>query len=125
MDFAVVRLAGKQHLVSPGSEITITGDPTKIEVLLLSLGDKLTVGTPLVEPVEVKTEVLSKGKGKKIHIVKFKAKSRYRRKMGFRPLETKLKILSIGSEPVIASEAKQSSSPLKKSPAVRKPKAKK
>jgi large subunit ribosomal protein L21 len=107
MDFAVIRVAGKQHVVSPGMEIEITGDPAKIEVLLLSTGDKMIIGTPLVDQASIKTEVLSKGKGEKIHVVKFKAKSRYRRKMGFRPLLTKLKILSIGDEKVSDNSGKQ------------------
>lgn len=122
-DFAVIRLAGKQHLVSPGSEIEITGDDSKIEVLLLAKDDKISVGTPLVVDCPVKTEVIFEGKGEKIRVMKFKAKSRYRRVMGFRPQITKLKILSIG-ETVIASEAKQSPS-IKKSPVVKKTKTKK
>ncbi len=100
MDFAVIRLAGKQYLVSPGSEITVVGSTDKIEVLLLSLGDKITVGAPLVEKAKIKTEVIFAGKGKKLHIFKFKAKSRYRRKMGFRPNVTKLKILSIDDQEI-------------------------
>ena len=100
MDFAVIRLAGKQHVVSVGSIIEITGDPTKIEVLLLSQNDIVSVGTPVLENVKVGTEVVFTGKGEKIRVAKFKAKARYRKVMGFRPLITRVKILSIGNEKI-------------------------
>lgn len=120
MDFAVVRLFGKQHLVKEGDLIVVnakidTKDLTIDEVLLLNVGEDLKIGTPLVEKAVVKVEVMKTGKGKKIDIIKFKAKSRYRRKMGFRPLETTLKILNIGETP-------KQSSIVKKSPVVKKPK---
>ena len=102
MDFAVVRLFGKQHLVKEGDLIAVnakidTKDFLINEVLLLNLGEDLKIGTPLVEKAVIKAEVVKTGKGKKIDVIKFKAKSRYRRKMGFRPLETTLKILSLGA----------------------------
>lgn len=111
-DFAVVKIKGKQYLVSLGDQITVSGNLGKVgqkliwaEVLLLQKGGKLIIGTPLVEKAAVKTEIISEGKGPKIRVSKFKAKSRYRRVMGFRPLETQLKILSIG-EPAKKSPAK-------------------
>lgn len=114
MDFAVVRLFGKQHLVTEGDLLAVnakidTKDFLINEVLLLNVGEDLKIGTPLVEKATVKAEVVKTGKGKKIDVIKFKAKSRYRRKIGFRPLETTLKILSISDKPIIASVAKQSS----------------
>lgn len=120
MDFAVVRLFGKQHLVKEGDLLVVnakidTKDFLINEVLLLNIGEDLKIGAPLVEKAVVKTEVVKTGKGKKIDIIKFKAKSRYRRKMGFRPLETTLKILSI-------SEAPKQSSVVKKSPVRKTPK---
>lgn len=123
MDFAVVRLFGKQHLVIEGDLLAVNAkidakDFLINEVLLLNVGEDLKIGTPLVEKATVKAEVVKTGKGKKIDVIKFKAKSRYRRKMGFRPLETTLKILSIGETP-------KQSSPVKKSPVVKKPRVKK
>ena len=119
MNFAVIRLFGKQHLVKEGDLLVVnakidTKDFSINEVLLLNIGEDLKIGTPLVEKAVVKAEVVKTGKGKKIDVIKFKAKSRYRRKMGFRPLETTLKILSIGETP------KQSKSPIVKRPRVKK-----
>lgn len=107
MDFAVIRVAGKQHVVSAGSQIQITGDPKTLEVLLVSKGDKVEIGTPVLENVKVATEVISTGKGPKIDVMKFKAKSRYRRKNGFRPIITTLKITNIGDEKVSTDSGEQ------------------
>ena len=41
--------------------------------------------------------LLSQEKGKKVEVRRFKSKVRYRRHIGFRPLHTKLEILSIGA----------------------------
>lgn len=102
MDFAVVKIAGKQHLVKVGDSLTVEApigvDKKTLsfsEVLLLQSGDQLKVGTPLVGGAVVKTDVTASGKGEKIHILKFKAKARYRRAMGFRPRITTLKITAI------------------------------
>lgn len=108
MNFAVIRAGGKQYLVKEGDLITIQGEFGG--VLLASIDDKIKIGTPLVADVVVKTEVVKEGRGPKIRVAKFKAKSRYRRVMGFRPKEIQLKILSIG-EPVIARSAAPKQSP--------------
>lgn len=99
MDFAVAKITGKQYLVTPGQEIVVSGalgkkDESLVfsEVLLLSRDGKLSVGTPLVEGAKVTARVVGSGKGEKIRVAKFKAKSRYRRVMGFRPLLTTLLI---------------------------------
>ncbi|KKU91226.1 MAG: 50S ribosomal protein L21 [Microgenomates group bacterium GW2011_GWA1_48_10] len=104
-NFAVVRLAGKQHLVSEDDTLVVDGQLasandtiTLSEVLLLVRGDNCQVGTPLVGGASVQAKILSSGKGVKIDVSKFKAKSRYRRKMGFRPIKTTLKIGKIDSQ---------------------------
>lgn len=102
MDFAVVKIAGKQHLVKVGDSVTVEapiGQDKKTltfsEVLLLQTDDRLSIGTPQVSGAVVKADVTASGKGEKIDILKFKAKARYRRAMGFRPMITTLKITNI------------------------------
>lgn len=108
MNFSVIRLFGKQHLVTQGQTITVNATINEKEliipeVLLQSIGGDLKIGTPLVDKAEVKAQVVKTGKGQKLHIFKFKAKSRYRRKMGFRPQQTQLKILDFnGKVPVVS-----------------------
>lgn len=112
MDFAVVRISGKQYLAQVGQKLEVEGNlgetDQKIsheEVLLAVIGETVKVGTPLVEEIAVSSKVIKNGKGNKIRVAKFKAKSRYRRVMGFRPLITTLEVTEIGGQ--VASKAKK------------------
>jgi large subunit ribosomal protein L21 len=97
--YAVIRIKGKQYKVSEGDEILIDRlgqAKAEAEVLLVVEGGKIQVGKPLLKGVKVKLKVLKdEEKGKKVTVTKFKAKSRYRRKYGFRPLYTRLLIEKI------------------------------
>jgi len=61
-------------------------------VLLLADGDKITVGTPVVDGARVMATSLGEGKGKKIIVLKYKPKIRYHKKTGHRQFYTKLLI---------------------------------
>jgi large subunit ribosomal protein L21 len=65
------------------------------DVLLVTSGDKTTVGTPVVAKASVKLEVLVHEKGEKIRVATFKAKSRYRKVKGHRQALTQVKVVSI------------------------------
>jgi large subunit ribosomal protein L21 len=97
--YAVVRIKGHQYKVSEGEEILVDKIDTKepeIEVLLVSDEGKVQVGKPVVKEAKVKVKVLKElEKGEKIDILKYKAKSRYRRHYGFRPQYTRLLIEKI------------------------------
>jgi large subunit ribosomal protein L21 len=72
------------------------------DVLLVSDGDKVTVGSPNVADAVVVAEVLEHGKGRKVINFKFKAKTRYRRKRGHRQAFTRIavrEILTEGAKP--------------------------
>ena len=62
------------------------------KVLVIDDGDKLTIGTPVVEGAKV--VAISRGmvKGEKIIVLKYKPKVRYRKKTGHRQLYTRLVI---------------------------------
>jgi large subunit ribosomal protein L21 len=64
-------------------------------VLFVADGDKVRIGTPLVEGAKVVAEVVGEGKGKKVIVFKYKPKVRYRRKTGHRQQYTKLAIKEI------------------------------
>lgn len=122
MDFAIVRHLGKQHLVTVDSKIEVNGLAGKVgdtvnltEVLLISKDDVVEVGTPVLAGKTVTAQIEDAGKGEKIRVAKFKAKSRYRKVMGFRPNISTLRILSLG-ETVKVSEpkAKVEKKPVKK-----------
>ncbi len=73
------------------------GKPVEFEVLLVSddEGKDVKVGTPIVEGAKVTGQVLEQGRAKKVSVIKYKPKSRYRRNVGHRQPFTKVKIESI------------------------------
>ena len=100
--FAIVQTGGKQYRVEPGDTVRVEtlaadqGDTVELtDVVLRSDGDDVVVGTPTVPDAKVTAEVVGHGRGKKIIVFKYKAKTRYRRRNGHRQGYTDLKILDI------------------------------
>ena len=99
--YAIIRTGGKQYKVEAGDEILVEkleaeiGAEVSFEVLMLG-GDKVVVGTPVVEGVKAKAQVLEHGKGKKVVVFKYKPKKNIRKKQGHRQPYTKVKINAIG-----------------------------
>jgi len=75
------RTAGKE-----GQEI-IFGD-----VLLLEKNKKLEIGMPKVKGAKVRAKILKQGKAKKVIVLKYKAKKRYKVKKGHRQPFTEVEI---------------------------------
>ena len=105
MEFAVIQTGGKQYKVSKGDVLTIeklSGEPkqgSKItfdKVLLTDDGKKTEIGDPYVKGAKVTATLEEEGRGKKIHVIKFKSKSRYFRKYGHRQPYMKVKITNLG-----------------------------
>jgi large subunit ribosomal protein L21 len=99
---AVIKTGGKQYKVKEGETIKIEklalndGDKVKFETLLVAEedGSSLDLGTPsLGEKVEA--EVVSQGQGKKVLVVKYKNKTRYKRTIGHRQDYTQVKVEKI------------------------------
>lgn len=97
--YAVIKIQGHQYKVAEKDEILVDflGDQKpEAEVLLICEEGKVKLGKPFIKGAKVTIKVLEQEvKGEKIYISKYKAKSRYRRRTGFRPKYTKLLILSI------------------------------
>ncbi len=100
--YAIIKTGGKQYRVAEGDVICIeklNADEGEVvafdEVLTLVDGDTVKVGRPLVDGVKVTGKVQMQGKGKKIRIFKYKAKSNYRRRQGHRQPFTKVVIEKI------------------------------
>ncbi|MCF0147527.1 MAG: 50S ribosomal protein L21 [Clostridium sp.] len=100
--YAVLSTGGKQYRVQEGDVIFVEKLNAEVdstveltEVLAVSNGDALKVGTPVVEGAKVVAKVLSQGKAKKITVFKYKAKKDYRKKTGHRQPYTKLVIEKI------------------------------
>ncbi|HNR52952.1 MAG TPA: 50S ribosomal protein L21 [Candidatus Dojkabacteria bacterium] len=101
--FAVIAISGVQLKVYEGKEYEINklvgnkGDKIEIsEVLLIADGEDIKIGNPYIEGSKVSLEISSQKKGEKINGLKYKAKSRYRKHFGSRPLITKVLVKKIG-----------------------------
>lgn len=92
MAFSVVETGGKQYKVAEGNTLSVekipghkAGDKVVFDkVLLVDDGKTTTVGTPYIAGAKVEVELVAEGRGKKIHIQKYKSKSRYKRRVGHR-----------------------------------------
>jgi large subunit ribosomal protein L21 len=100
--YAVIKTGGKQYKVQEGDTIRVEkldgkeGDEIKLDsVLMLTDGEKVTVGTPMVKGASVSATVKAQGRGKKIKIIKFKRRKQYRRQAGHRQAYTELAITGI------------------------------
>jgi large subunit ribosomal protein L21 len=101
--FAVIKTGGKQYIVREGDELKVEkldlepGGTVDFEVLMTAEedGSKVTIGAPLLDQ-KITGKVLEHGRGKKLEIIKYKPKSRYRRHTGHRQPFTKVKIEKIG-----------------------------
>lgn len=103
MSYAVIQIAGKQFKVSEGDVITTdritdkeVGEKIKVNDVLLVADEKSsTVGNPTVAGAEVTLEVVEHNKGKKIRVLKYKSKSKYRKTIGHRQHQSALKVVKI------------------------------
>lgn len=101
MQKAVITTGGKQFLVSVGDtikaeKIATTEKSLNItEVLAVFDGKKYSFGTPFVKDASVEVEVVKEFKENKVMVLKFKSKSRYRRRNGHRQPKTLLKVTKI------------------------------
>jgi len=70
-------------------------DVTTVLALFDQDGNDVQIGKPYVPGAVVSAGVKNHQKGEKIHVIKFKRKNRYQRKIGFRPLQSVLTIKKI------------------------------
>jgi large subunit ribosomal protein L21 len=97
--YAIVETGGKQYRVTPGQVIDVDhldmvdGETVELDkVLLVADGDKVVVGTPIVEGAKVLATSRGNGKTDKTIVFRYKNKVRYRKKTGHRQLYTRLAI---------------------------------
>jgi len=98
---AIVKTDGRQFFLTEGQEFDVgsipgePGDIREFEVLMLIDGDNIVVGTPIIEGAKVRAKIEAHGKGKKLRFMKYKNKTRYRRRLGHRQHLTRLVVESI------------------------------
>ena len=99
---AVIVTGGKQYTVAEGDvlfveKLNVEADATvKFDQVLAVLdGENTKIGAPVVEGAAVEAKVVKNGKGKKIDIIRYKAKKGETRHIGHRQPYTKVEITKI------------------------------
>ena len=99
---AIIVTGGKQYTVSEGDILFVeklgveAEETVKFEQVLAVIdGETATFGAPVVEGATVEAKVVKNGKGKKIHVLKYKAKKGEKKKIGHRQPYTKVEITKI------------------------------
>ena len=99
---AVIVTGGKQYTVAEGDVLYIEKLEVEAEAtvkfdqdLAVLDGENSKIGAPVVEGAAVEAKVLKNGKGKKIHILKYKPKKGEKKKIGHRQPYTKVEITKI------------------------------
>ncbi len=102
--YAVVDTGGKQYKVRKGEVFRVEKLPGEVgapvafdKVLMVSDGQEVQVGQPVLDGMAVEGHIVEQGKAKKILVFKYKRRKRYRRKQGHRQPYTAVKIDRIGA----------------------------
>jgi len=102
--FAVIETGAKQYLIKTGDTVKIEkldiepGKEVVFDRVLLTAsedGSNVKIGTPYLSGVSIAATVESQIRSKKINIVKFKNKVRYRRSQGHKQRMTKVKVKEV------------------------------
>jgi len=97
--YAVIKTGGKQYRVQEGDKLKVEKLETEVgkkhtfnEVMMVGEGDKVTIGTPLVEKASVEAKIVAQGKDKKVNIIKFRRRKHHLKRQGHRQLFTEIEI---------------------------------
>ena len=101
--YAIVESGGKQYRVTEGDVVRIEkmeGEPGQEilldKILLVGSGEEgVRVGTPFLEDVRVRAEILAQRRGPKVLVFKFKRRKNHRKKQGHRQDYTGIRIKAI------------------------------
>jgi large subunit ribosomal protein L21 len=102
--YAVIETGGKQYRVEKDTVLSVErfgsdeGESVEFDqVLAISDGTALTIGTPVVDGAKVVASVVENYRGDKVIAFKKKRRKGYRKKIGHRQELTKLKIETISA----------------------------
>lgn len=100
MKKAVIATGGKQYLVSEGDQLEVElvqpGKTVEFDPLLVIDGEKVSVGTPLVNGAKVVADIIEQEiKADKVVAIRYKAKKRVRKVRGHRQKHSQIKITKI------------------------------
>ncbi len=102
---AVFSTGGKQYRVTEGDTLRVEklllgeGESVDFEqVLMVTDGDNVKVGTPYVPGGKVTATVKAHGRGDKVQVIKFKRRKHHLKRMGHRQDYTELEITGIAAD---------------------------
>lgn len=102
--FAIIETGGKQYKVSEGDLLFVEklgaeeGETVTLDrVLAVSDNNGFRTGTPYIEGATVTANVVKNGRGRKLHVFRYKPKKNQKRKLGHRQPYTKLQITTINA----------------------------
>lgn len=97
--YAVVAAGGKQYKVQEGEILRVEKLDGEVgasvafdQVLMVSDGENVQIGRPVIESAAVRGHIVEQGKAKKVIVFKYKKRKRYRRKRGHRQQFTAIQI---------------------------------
>ena len=98
--YAIFETGGKQYRASVGDVLKIekineSDTVTFDKVLMVSDGEKVSVGNPFLPSAKVTADVLNTAKGEKVLIFKQKPRKNHRKLIGHRQFYTAVKIKEI------------------------------
>jgi large subunit ribosomal protein L21 len=102
--YAVIKTGGKQYRVVAGEKIRVEQILAEIgselvidQVLMVSDGDNISMGKPLVDGATVKATVLGQGRHDKVRIFKMRRRKHYQKHQGHRQNYTEIQITGISA----------------------------
>lgn len=100
--YAVVKTGGKQYKVAQDEYLKVEklegneGDTIELDqVLMIADGDKLKIGSPMIDGGKVTATILSHGRHKKVEIMKFHRRKHHQKRTGHRQYYTEIKVTGI------------------------------
>ena len=99
--YAIVKAGGRQEKVAVGDTVFVdrivakVGASVNFPAVLIVEGANITTDAKALAGVKVTGEIIEEVKGPKIDILRYKNKTGYRRRQGFRSQLTRVKITAI------------------------------
>ncbi len=97
--YAIIRTGNRQYRAEVGGTLEVERLPYDVDhefeitdVLLIGDGDNTVIGQPTVEGAVVKVTVVDQFRGPKIVGLKYRQRTKYRRRYGHRQYYTRLRI---------------------------------
>jgi large subunit ribosomal protein L21 len=100
--YAVIKTGGKQYRVAAGAKLRVEKVVAEVgaeilldQVMMVTEGETVTLGTPMLSGAIVKATVVGHGRGDKVKIFKMRRRKNSRRSQGHRQAYTEIQITGI------------------------------